>query len=83
MGDDAAAAQEQPIRQFHDVGFVDGMNLFALVLAGVLEGKTRNAGRSLLGNDLDAFNHPGHDFMLDAGVSLSVFSRTMIRSTSG
>src|SRR5271169_1736434 len=44
------------------------MNFLALVLAGVFEGETRDAGGSLLGDDLDALHHPGNNFVLDAGV---------------
>ena len=39
-----------------------------LTLARVLEGKARDAGGSFLGDDLQALDHAGHDFMLDAGV---------------
>src|SRR6266851_4503440 len=51
------------------------MNFLALVLAGVLEGETRDAGGSLLGDDLQALDHSGDDFVFDAGVkSFGVFA---------
>src|SRR5690242_16254244 len=75
LGDVAGAAQEEAIGKLHDVGLVDGVNLLALVLAGVFEGETGNAGRSFLGDDLEALNHAGHDFMLNAGVkALGIFA---------
>ena len=47
----------------------------ALVLARVFEGKARDAGGSFLGDDLQALDHPGNDFVLDAGVkSLGIFA---------
>src|SRR5208337_801114 len=51
------------------------MNFLALVLAGILEGETRDAGGSLLGDDLQALDHSGDDFVFDAGVeSFGVFA---------
>src|SRR5208282_2921132 len=51
------------------------MNFLALVLAGILEGETRDAGGSLLGNDLQALDHSGNNFVFDAGIqSLGVFA---------
>src|SRR5271156_1359881 len=51
------------------------MNLLALILAGILEGETRHAGRSLFSNDLDAFDYSGDDYVFDAGIkSLGVFA---------
>src|SRR5271170_3478673 len=47
---------------------MDGMDSFALVLAGILEGKTRDTGGRLLGDDLDALDHSGNDFVFDAGI---------------
>src|SRR5437762_7095854 len=37
------AAQEESVRQLHDVGLVDGMNLLAMILACVFKCKTGNA----------------------------------------
>jgi hypothetical protein len=71
----ARAAQKQSIGQLHDVGFVDGMNFLALIFACILESKTRDACRGLLGDDLQALDHSGNDFVLDAGVeSFGVFA---------
>src|SRR5208282_765784 len=51
------------------------MNFLALVLAGILEGETRDAGGGLLGDDLQALDHSGDDFVFDAGVeSFGVFA---------
>ena len=41
----------------------------------MFESKTRDAGGSLLGDDLDALNHSRNNFVFDAGVeALSVFA---------
>src|SRR5208283_551513 len=54
---------------------MDAMNLLALVLAGMFEGETRDAGGCLFGDDLDALHHPGNNFMFDTGIkSLGVFA---------
>ena len=51
------------------------MNLLALVLARVLEGEARNAGGGFFRDDLEAFDHAGNHFVLDAGVkALGVFA---------
>src|SRR5450755_1728850 len=51
------------------------MNFLALVLASMLEGETRNAGGSLFGDDLDALDHAGDNFVFNAGVkALSIFA---------
>ena len=47
FGHFAGAAQKEAVGQLHDVGFVDGVNLFAAVLAGVFEGKLARCGSSL------------------------------------
>jgi hypothetical protein len=44
------------------------MNLLALILAGILKSKFRDAGRSLLSDDLQALNHSGHHFVLQPGI---------------
>src|ERR1700686_1799287 len=44
------------------------VDLLAIVLAGVLEGKTRNARGGLLGNNLQALDHPGDNFVLESRV---------------
>src|ERR1019366_792380 len=59
----------------HDVRFVNAMNFLALVFSGVLEGETRDAGASLLGDDLQALDHSGNNFVFDAGVkSFGIFA---------
>ncbi len=68
LGHAAATAQEQPIRQLHDVGLVNGVDFLALILSGILESKFRDARRSLLRDDLQAFHHTGDDLVLQPGV---------------
>src|SRR5581483_1567233 len=68
LGYVARAAQEQAVRELHDVGLVDGVNLLALVFTRVFESETRYARGRLLGNNLEAFDHTGHDLMLDSGI---------------
>ena len=75
LRDVARAADEQAVRQLHDVGLVDGVNLLAMHAARVLEGEPGDARGSLFGDDLQALDHAGHDFMLDARVqSLGIFA---------
>src|SRR6267378_270874 len=51
------------------------MNFLALVLAGMLECEPRDAGGSLLGDDLQALDYSRNNFVLDARVkSFSVFA---------
>src|SRR6267378_6136455 len=51
------------------------MNLLALILAGILESKTRDACGSLLGDDLQALDYSGNNFVFDAGVkSFGIFA---------
>ena len=53
---------------------MNGVNLLALVLAGIFEGETRDAGGGLFRDDLQALDHARHDFMLDPGIqALGVF----------
>ena len=52
LGDIPRAAQEKTIRKLHDVGFVDGVDFFAFVLASVFKGESSDSGRGLFGNDL-------------------------------
>src|SRR4029077_521511 len=44
------------------------MNFLALVLAGMLEREPRDSGGSLLGDDLQALDHSGDNFVFDTGV---------------
>src|SRR5271157_2805826 len=68
LGNVARAADEQPVRQLHDVGFVDGVDFLAMHPPRIFEGKLRNARGRLLGDDLQALDHAGNDLVLDAGV---------------
>src|SRR5258708_24971785 len=68
LGHGAAAAQKQAIGELHDIGFMNGVNLLALVLAGVLEGKFGDAGGSLFRDDLQAFHNAWDDLVLKAGI---------------
>src|SRR6266568_167901 len=75
LGNLAGAAQKQAIGQLHDVGFVDGVDLFAAMLARVFKCEFSDAGRTFFGDDLDAFNDAGDDFMLQSDVfSFGVFA---------
>ncbi len=60
--------RNRPSDKLHDVGFVNGVDFLALVLAGVFKGKTRNAGRSFFSDNLQALHHSGDDFVLQSGV---------------
>src|ERR1035441_2049184 len=44
------------------------MDFLAVILAGMLEGEARDACGSLFGDDLDALDHSGDDFVFDAGI---------------
>ena len=73
--DFARAAQEEAVGELHDVGLVDGVDFFAAMLAGVLEGKLGDARGAFFGDDLDGFNDAGNDFVLQADVlAFSVFA---------
>ena len=52
--DFAGAVEKEPVSQLHDVRLVDGVNLLAAKLARIIEGKLRDAGRTLFGDDLQA-----------------------------
>src|SRR4029078_943019 len=62
------APQEQSVRHLHDVRFMNDGNLFSLFFARVREGEASDSGRSFFGNDFQALNHAGHDFMLDSRI---------------
>ncbi len=75
MDDVARTADEQSVGELHDVRLVNGVDLLASELAGVLKGPARDARGGLFGDDLDALDHAGNDLVLDAGVqSLGVFA---------
>src|SRR5580658_6070932 len=51
------------------------MNSLALVLARIFKGETRDTRGRFFGDDLDALDHPGDNFVFDARVkSLGVFA---------
>src|SRR3984957_16350707 len=64
----ARTAQEEPVGHLHDVCLVDRVNPVALELARVFKGKLRNAGRSLLGDDLQRLHHSRNHFMLQPDI---------------
>ena len=69
------ATQEQPIGHLHDVGFVDGVNFLAAVLARIVESELGNARGAFFCNDLDGFDNAGNDFVFEADVlTFSVFA---------
>src|SRR5579864_2249599 len=75
LRDGTGTAKEQTIGELHDVGFVDGMDLLAFVLARIVESETRDAGGGFRGDDLQALDHAGNNFMLDAGIkALGIFA---------
>ena len=51
------------------------MDLLAFVLARIVESETRDAGGGFRGDDLQALDHAGNNFMLDAGIkALGIFA---------
>ena len=74
-GHGAGGREEKPVRQLHDVGFVNGVNLFAPVLARIFECELRNARRSALGNDFQALDDARHHGVLEPRIQiLGVFA---------
>src|SRR5208337_1500651 len=74
-GDIARAADEQPVRELHDIGFVNSVDLLTLEAACIFKRKAGDAGRGLLSDDLQTFNHAGNDLVLDARVqAFGIFS---------
>ena len=70
LRDVAAAVEEQPVRELHDVRLVDRGHALAGEAAGVVEGEARDPGRGLLGDDLQALDDARHDLVLEAGVEI-------------
>ena len=66
----ADAVEEQPVAELHDVRLVDRRHLLAAVPPRVLEGELRDARRRALGDDLQALDDAGHDFVLEPGVEI-------------
>ena len=74
-GDGANRLEEQAVRKFHDVGFVDGGDFFAAFAFGVFKGELCDARGGALGDDFQAFDDAGNDFVFEAGVKvLGVFA---------
>ena len=69
-GDGAAALEEQPVRELHDVGLVDRRDGAAAVGDGVLEGVAGDPLRGLAGDDLDALRGVAADAVLDPRVEV-------------
>ena len=63
------AFEEQPFRELHDVGFVNGGHQMGLV-GRVLEGEARDPSRGAGGYYFDALDHARRDLMLDSGVEV-------------
>ena len=66
----AEGAQEQAVRQLHDIGLVDRRDLFAAVLAGIVKGKAADLFTGGAGDELNAVGHLIVDHVLDALVQI-------------
>ena len=66
----AEGAQEQAVRQLHDVGLMHGRDLFAAVFAGIVKGKAADPFARRAGDELDAVGHLVIDHILDALVEI-------------
>jgi hypothetical protein len=44
---------------------VDGVDFLSLIFSRIGEREFRDSGRSLFGDDLEALDHAGHDFMFE------------------
>src|SRR6266702_1041346 len=64
----ARATEKKTIRQLHDIGFVDGVNLLALILASVFKSKAGDAIGSLLGDDLQTLHNARNNFVFKSGI---------------
>ena len=69
-GDRAAALEEEPVGQLHDVGLVDRRHSMAAVGDGVFEGEAGDPLGGGPGDDLDALGGVGPDHVLDARVEI-------------
>src|SRR5665213_144975 len=75
LGHLAGTAQKKPVGELHDIGFVDGVNLFATVLARVFEGELGDARGAFLADNLDALDDAGNYLVLQSHVlALGVFA---------
>src|SRR5438445_1486028 len=66
--DVARTAQKQTIRQLHDIGFVDGVNLLALILASVFESKAGDARGCFLSDDFQTLDYARNNFVLKPAI---------------
>lgn len=57
LRDFGAASKEKTVSEFHDVGFMDGGDLLAVVFRRVIESELRDTTRFLLSHNLQAFDH--------------------------
>ncbi len=62
------ALQKQSVGQLHDVRFVYRGDLLAVFAQRMIESEVRNAGRSLLSNNLQTFNDAGNNFVLETRI---------------
>src|ERR1022692_4113899 len=66
----AAALEEQAVAQLHDIGLVDGHHLLTALAVRPFEGRARDLGRRLLGDDLQTLYHAGYHFVFQAGIEI-------------
>ena len=69
-GDSPGTSNEQAVAHLHDVGLVDGGDALPPHALRVVEGKVRDARRRALGDDLQAFDDAGNDFVLETRVQI-------------
>src|SRR5229473_5094409 len=69
-GDGADRSQKKTVGKLHDVGFVNGMNLFSAVACCIGKRESCDARGGPLGNDLEAFHNAGDDLVLEAGIQI-------------
>ena len=62
--------EKEAIGELHDIGFVDGVNLFAAFTLGVFESEVGDLSRSFFGDDFEALDDAGDDFVFQAGVEV-------------
>jgi len=65
LGDGAQRLQEQTVTQLHNVGFVNGVNLLAAATLGVFKSEAGDSGGSAFGDNFQAFDDAGNDFVLE------------------
>ena len=68
FGDAAAGAQEQAVAELEDVRLVDAGDALAALAAGRFEREPGDPLGRRLGDDAQAFDDAGHDFVLQAAV---------------